>query len=121
MEFIKIILSSCGVLGAAFSGNPFKLTYVESKPIQIECQGVSGQRHSLNCLFSEQAPNEKDFKTRKKAFKFSVVEGGGLVLADSKENEILQIKSGKVVYHQRLLNDSASLEKVCSGNITEKK
>jgi hypothetical protein len=120
MNLIKIFLGSCGILGAAFSSEPFKSTYVESKAMTVECSKVDKASHTLNCAFNEESPDGKGSKQRIKKFKFEMINGTGLILSDNQEKEIFQVNGGKVVYHQRLLNDAASLEKVCVGNVVSK-
>ena len=121
MQIIKILLSSCSILGASFSSEPFKLTHVQSKPISLFCSVSPEKASSFDCEITEQSPKDQSTKKRIKNFTFSIVDQSGLILGDKDSKELLQIKSSKVVYHERLLNDNASLEKVCTGLVTEKK
>ena len=117
----QLLLASCGILGTTFpngTSTEFKLLYSESNPIEIMCKNDPTDKSTLVCAFSENDPTQQNQKkTRIARFTFAIVGSGELVLSDASGRENFQIRKGLTVYHQRVLSDSASLEKVCLGTI----
>jgi hypothetical protein len=119
MGLISILLSSCAILGVSFSTQPLQLTSVNSKQIQVKCSDSAGQKKNVTCDFSEESPTQQIVKHRQKKFKISVIDNSSFIFSDESNSEFFQVKGNGVVYHQRLINDIASLEKVCVGSVSK--
>jgi hypothetical protein len=117
MNMISMLLSGCGIIGASFTTQPLQLSVVDSKPIQVKCSVIEKQKTKMSCMFQEESPTQSVTKQRQRTFKVQSVGDNDYMISDESNSEIFQIKAKSVVYHQRLINDAASLDKVCVGNV----
>ena len=129
MNFIKILLTSCSLLGGNFSGGDvapnISFSRLDGEEKNLECQKMSNDGHEFVCIYEtktkESSKKAKDVKTAFGVFKAATINDNTIILSNDNKSQMFQIIKSQVIYHERLLSTDSSSEKVCAGRLMEKK
>lgn len=112
------------MLGGSFANDKFELLNDPSPLMDIECTKLAKSVDQYSCVFKVKGNAklvENNSDTRAEVFSFYDSGVNGKLLGNESMNQMIHWKKDRVVYHMRTLLDYMSAEKVCVGNIKEKK
>jgi hypothetical protein len=130
MNFIKILLTSCSLLGGNFGGDVApNLNYsrLNSEDSALECQKMGHDHNDFICVFEvpDTTNRSKDAKKKSKVvfglFKMAEISPEISILTSENKSKIFHIVKNQVIYHERTLTKELSSEKMCSGRVLEQK
>jgi hypothetical protein len=125
MTFIKILLSTCSILGGSLSGGDvapvINYSRLDGETKKIECQKMDNKGNEFVCLTEVPKDKSKIQKTPFGMFKLAEIDKVTMILVNESKSQIIQIKSDQVISHERILNPDSSSEKICAGRVLDKK
>ena len=107
----------CSSVGVLFNTTPLKIQQTDGGTQTVSCSAPSQNGHSMKCDFSALDQKTKQMKTKVVDLAYIPMDGGDALLSNQSKNIIIQIKGNSAVFHERLLLNSGSLEKICLGTV----
>lgn len=130
MTFIKILLSSCSLIGGSFSGDiapVLNYSRLDGEQRLLECQKMDNNKNEFVCLSEISTKEVVRNQVSKKSqmllgtFRSAEISSDSIILSNERKSQIFHINKNQIIYHERVLSESTSAIKICSGKVLQKK